>query len=191
MKNLTLITGGVRSGKSRLAETLAENAQKQVYYLATMQRIVDDQEQDVRIDRHRSRRPNTWETVECPYKLNEAIMTLPADGGSVLIDCLSLFITNLMLKDETLKSPYDAEDFVLSSVDAVLLAIGAKPEFEFIVVTNEVGWGVVPETPLGRAFRDFLGIANQKFAHGADNVIMTCSGIPLRLKPTVGSFTIA
>jgi adenosylcobinamide kinase / adenosylcobinamide-phosphate guanylyltransferase len=183
VKNLTLITGGVRSGKSRLAETLANASGSQVYYLATMPRILGDNEQDERIDRHRRRRPENWQTIECPYDLTDAIDTLPRSGGCALIDCLSLFVSNLILNQRSSKDPYACEDVIAVSVDDVLKAIDKRTDYQFIVVTNEVGWGVVPDNPLGRAFRDFLGIANQQFAEQSDTVWLTCAGLPLRLKP--------
>jgi adenosylcobinamide kinase/adenosylcobinamide-phosphate guanylyltransferase len=184
VKNLTFITGGVRSGKSRLAETLANSSGRQIYYMATMQRISGDHEQDERIDRHRRRRPDTWLTVECPYSLAESIGQLPGDvDACVIIDCLSLFVTNLMLSQEMSENPYACEAFVMNSSDAVLKAISSKNRLHFIVVTNEVGWGVVPESSLGRAFRDFLGMANQRFAAQAETVWLICSGLPVKLKP--------
>jgi adenosylcobinamide kinase / adenosylcobinamide-phosphate guanylyltransferase len=189
VKNLTLITGGVRSGKSRLAESLANGTGSQVYYLATMPRILGDHEQDDRIDRHRKRRPDGWLTLECPYTLKEVIEQLPPTGGCALLDCLSLFISNLILTQKMSKDPYACEDVIIASSDAVLQAIASRIEYQFIVVTNEVGWGVVPDTPLGRAFRDFLGMVNQQFALEAETVWLTCSGLPLRLKPDLAVMT--
>ncbi len=189
VKNLSLITGGVRSGKSSLAETLANEHKTPIYYLATMPRIIGDKEQDDRIDRHRSRRPSEWITVECPHSLVTVIDELPDEKPiCCLVDCLSLFVTNLMLADRDLKDPYSTETLVLGSAEATLRAMERKSNAHFIVVTNEVGFGIVPETSLGRAFRDFLGLANQRFAHQAETVWLTCAGLPLRLKPAAPPF---
>jgi adenosylcobinamide kinase/adenosylcobinamide-phosphate guanylyltransferase len=183
--NLILIIGGARSGKSQLAESLASQSQKSVHYLATMPWLAGDEEQEARIGRHRSRRPSHWQTIECPNNLAEAIAALPKSGGTCLIDCLSLFISNVLLQElgESADNPYTAEDSVMTRVEAVLRAIRARSEYEFFVVTNETGWGVVPETALGRAFRDFLGLANQRFARQSHTVWLTCAGLPLQLKP--------
>lgn len=178
-----------------MAESLAAESGAMVYYLATMPRLAGDREQDARIERHRKRRPSSWSTVECPYNLAEAIEGLPASGGTCLVDCLSLFISNLLLNEtceanpssgtgaSTIKDPYEAEHAILQGANEVLEAIGVRRDYNFVVVTNEAGWGVVPESSLGRAFRDFLGLVNQRFARRSSAVWLTCAGLPLQLKP--------
>lgn len=188
MKNITLITGGARSGKSTLAERLGVQSDLPVHYLATMMAINDDDEQTARIERHRSRRPTAWTTIEANFDLAQQIKTLPAGPGLVIIDCLSLFVSNLMLgpnlsrlNDEL--SPYAHGAEIEAAVDELAQAILSRDDLQWVIVTNEVGWDVVPETALGRAFRDFLGVSNQKFAGIANEVFLMCCGIPLKLKP--------
>lgn len=186
VKNLTLITGGVRSGKSLFAESLAHQYPGAVHYLATMPHLPGDEEQRQRIDRHRGRRPDHWQTVESPYRLDQTINALPNVDSFCILDCLSVYVSNLIIGEKQegmVVDPYQREAAVLAQVDTVLAAIRSKHQIEFVVVTNEVGWGIVPESALGRAFRDALGIANQKFAQEADVVFLTCLGLRVQLKP--------
>ncbi|MBY0356552.1 MAG: bifunctional adenosylcobinamide kinase/adenosylcobinamide-phosphate guanylyltransferase [Candidatus Obscuribacterales bacterium] len=183
MKNLTLITGGVRSGKSVLAEKLALENKQKVYYLATMPIIAGDKEQEERIRRHQNRRPTNWETIECHSAISKKVMDLPQGPACVLLDCLSLFVTNILLEDEARSgNPYEKEQAIVKATEDLLAAIKTRTDLFFVVVTNEVGWGVVPETSLGRAFRDFLGQTNQIFAQAAEKVILCCSGLSINLK---------
>lgn len=185
MKNLTMITGGVRSGKSLYAEKLAKESGKKVIYIATMPVLDDDNEQQTRIQRHKTRRPESWTTIEAPYTLPQQITDLVNDSAFCLIDCLSVYVSNLILGDTPdigPTEPYAQESRLFSEVDAVISAMEKKPDIEFTVVTNEVGWGVVPDNKLSRAYRDFLGLANQTFAQHAANVFITFAGLPMRLK---------
>ena len=188
VKNITLITGGARSGKSTLAERLGVQSNLPVHYLATMTAIDDDAEQTARIERHRSRRPASWKTIEANFDLAQQIRALPAGRGLVIVDCLSLFVSNLMLGPNLSRlneqvSPYAHDAEIEAAVDELSEAILSRADKKWVIVTNEVGWDVVPETALGRAFRDFLGISNQKFARIADEVYLMCCGIPLKIKP--------
>ncbi|MBY0552245.1 MAG: bifunctional adenosylcobinamide kinase/adenosylcobinamide-phosphate guanylyltransferase [Candidatus Obscuribacterales bacterium] len=183
MNNLTLITGGVRCGKSALAEKLAAEAALPVHYLATMPRIEADLEQQARLERHRRRRPESWHTIECASRLPSAIRELPSGPAVALLDCLSLEVTNVMLLNGGEHNPYGTEDLVIRLVEETIEAIGDRSDISFLVVTNETGWGIVPESALGRAFRDFLGTANQEFARAASRVILVCAGLKLQLKP--------
>jgi adenosylcobinamide kinase/adenosylcobinamide-phosphate guanylyltransferase len=183
--NLTLITGGVRSGKSIFAEQLAKQSNKTVYYIATMPVLDDDAEQQQRIHRHRARRPEGWQTIEAPYTLPAAIAKLDNRSGFCLIDCLSVYVSNIILGDTPdlgPDEPYKLETRVFSEIDRTIEEIEKAKSVEFVVVTNEVGWGVVPDNQLARAFRDFLGIANQMLAAQAKSVYMTCAGIPTKIK---------
>jgi adenosylcobinamide kinase/adenosylcobinamide-phosphate guanylyltransferase len=187
VKNLTLITGGVRSGKSLFAESLAKAARFPIFYIATMPSLPDDAEQQTRIERHRMRRPPEWSTIEAPYTLPEAIHELPLTPGFCLIDCLSVWVSNLMLGDDPDNGPadpYAQEAKLFNAVDRIVHIMEVKTNIEFVVVTNEVGWGVVPDNALSRAYRDFLGLVNQTFARHADNVYLTAAGLPLKLKPS-------
>jgi adenosylcobinamide kinase/adenosylcobinamide-phosphate guanylyltransferase len=201
LKKMTLITGGARSGKSQLAEKLARAAHLPVVYLATMERIEGDDELDTRIASHIARRPKEWTTIEEPLKVTRTVEVLePPAVVSIksksfesqfkaicLIDCLSLFVSNLLLQgDQTLDSQVvrqHLEQRVLSEIDELLKAIKKRQDLAFIVVTNEVGMAVVPENHLARSFRDMLGLTNQRFAHTADEVHICFAGLNLRLKP--------
>lgn len=180
MQNLTYITGGARSGKSVLAERLASSSQQQVYYLATMESWKDDQEQMQRIELHKNRRPPHWKTIECPRQAHEAVNTI-SEPAFVIFDCLTLYITNILLAtDSDPTSKNDQE--ILKAIEKLLAAIKAKSDCQFVIVSNEVGFGIVPENKLARRFRDLLGLANQMVANSADNAFLTCSGLPLKLK---------
>ena len=181
--NLTFITGGARSGKSALAESLAIESGLPVHYLATMPHWPGDIEVADRVRRHRVRRPPSWTTRESPRQLDETVKGLPPGPSLAVIDCLSLYVSTLLLEGyEEGQDPYARESDVMSGVDSVIEAIAARTDLEFIAVTNEVGWGVVPDTPLGRAYRDFLGLANQSFAARASAVWLLCAGLKIRLK---------
>ena len=190
MKHLTLITGGARSGKSALAEHLASSAQLPVFYLATMIPIVGDSEQAERIERHQKRRPVNWQTIEAPRDLCAQLRKLPSGPKLVIIDCLSVFVANLLLGEVVDKDlfdktgPYAREEEIIAEVDELLSTLSYLTNIRVITVTNEVGSAVVPHTDLGRAYRDFLGIANQKFAAAADEVWLTVCGLPVAIKPS-------
>jgi adenosylcobinamide kinase/adenosylcobinamide-phosphate guanylyltransferase len=182
-KNLTLITGSARSGKSELAEALGHAYPHSVYYLATMEKWPDDSECLARIAKHRMRRPDSWLSFETPRRLHERISSLPAGPGLVIIDCLSLYVSNILIAEpDRADDPYKREASVKSAINQLLLSIGKRSDLDFIVVTNEVGWGVVPPVALARAYRDFLGEANQAFARDAGEVWLMVAGLKLRLK---------
>jgi adenosylcobinamide kinase / adenosylcobinamide-phosphate guanylyltransferase len=184
LKNLTLITGGARSGKSDFAERLARAQNGKVLYLATMGFMSEDAEASERILRHKARRPLNWQTIEEPLQLPECVGALALDVNVCLIDCLSLWISNMLLADSSKDLALSScEELVHKRVLSLLAAIEAKPSTVFIVVTNEVGSGIVPENKLARTFRDLLGIANQDIALAAGEVWLSCVGLQLRLKP--------
>lgn len=174
---LTLVTGGVRSGKSRLAEALAAACGPRVAYVATLARS-DDAEMARRIAAHAARRPAAWTTLEWDPSAMAGLPDLDVDA--VLIDCLGNYATRAML---AVDPPTDAgvAEACTRAVDALLAALsGARAPV--IVVSNEVGWGVVPATALGRWFRDELGLANQRLAAMADRVLLCVAGLPMALK---------
>jgi adenosylcobinamide kinase / adenosylcobinamide-phosphate guanylyltransferase len=187
---LTLVLGGARSGKSRYAQSLCEPAPC-VIYVATA-RIEDgagDHEMRERIARHRADRPAEWQIVEEPLDLSRAVRESPIDA-TLLIDCATIWISNLMWEFED-RSGTEQEKLILDKVDHFIDAVrlraegltGAGTAGEVIIVTNEVGSGLVPEHPVARAFRDLQGFANQRLAQAADNVVFIVAGLPLRLKP--------
>jgi adenosylcobinamide kinase/adenosylcobinamide-phosphate guanylyltransferase len=165
---VTLILGGARSGKSRYAERLVENAASRGTYCATAE--AGDAEMTARIAMHRARRGPFWRTVEAPLALASTIAAAGPEGP-VLVDCLTLWLSNLLMAG---RQP-DAEAGVLCR--ALHEAVGPV-----VLVSNEVGMGLVPETPLGRHFRDAAGRLNQEIAALADHVVFIAAGLPLVLK---------
>jgi len=169
-----LVLGGARSGKSTYAEKLVAGTlfgapPREVVYIATAE--AGDVEMATRIMAHRSRRGANWTTIEAPTKLDEALTEAAGHGRPVLVDCLTLWLSNLMLAEADL----DAEaDELLRVLDELVVPI--------VFVSNEVGLGIVPDTPLGRAFRDAQGRLNMRMAERADRVILMTAGLPLVLK---------
>jgi adenosylcobinamide kinase/adenosylcobinamide-phosphate guanylyltransferase len=167
--NLTLVLGGARSGKSRYAEGLIAALPPPWAYVATAQ--AGDEEMAGRIAAHRSRRDANWRTVEAPRDLAAALAagaTMP-----ILVDCLTLWLSNLMLAEANVETEIERLESAL--------AAAAKP---VVLVANEVGSGIVPEFPLGRQFRDWQGLLNQRIAARADRVVLMVAGLPLALKGT-------
>jgi len=181
---LVLITGGARSGKSRLAEELALAGDGPACYIATA--AVLDEEMEHRVARHRARRPKSWSTVEETLELGAALERVPEETTTVILDCLTLWLTNKLLaeyREGMAEAEIDGlEERIHQELVAFCATVRTKP-YRTIVVTNEVGWGVVPDTPLGRVFRDLAGRANQLVARAADSVWLAVAGYPLRIKP--------
>jgi adenosylcobinamide kinase / adenosylcobinamide-phosphate guanylyltransferase len=186
---LTLVLGGSRSGKSRYAQSLCESAPR-VIYVATARAEdgVEDHEMRERIARHRADRPSEWQTVEEPLDLPRAVRE-SVIGATLLIDCATLWISNLMWEYRG-ESAAAQDRKILAEVDKLIGAVrlraegftGAGTVGEVIVVSNEVGSGLVPEHSVARAFRDLQGFANQRLARAADDVVFIVAGLPLRLK---------
>ncbi|UED67332.1 bifunctional adenosylcobinamide kinase/adenosylcobinamide-phosphate guanylyltransferase [Brevibacillus sp. HD3.3A] len=181
---IVLVTGGARSGKSTFAEKYAAHLGKAGVYIATAQAF--DEEMRERIARHRERRQQSdfpWETIEEPYALADVIRSLrqrdePAQKQAVvLIDCLIVWLSNWLIRHEQ----EQAVERTLSQVDELVAALQDFPG-TILLVTNEVGDGLVPEYPLGRRFRDLAGLMNQRMAAVADQVFLLTAGIPLEIK---------
>ncbi|WP_262299228.1 bifunctional adenosylcobinamide kinase/adenosylcobinamide-phosphate guanylyltransferase [Microvirga sesbaniae] len=166
-----LVLGGARSGKSRTALRLAESTSPERTYIATAQAFDDEMRE--RIDRHRAERDGSWQTVDAPLDLVEAVQAQVAPRHAVLVDCLTLWLSNLMLEGR------DPGREAGRLVQAVQDARGP-----LILVTNEVGQGIVPPTPLGRAFRDEQGRLNQRVAEACDAVVLVAAGCPILVKPS-------
>lgn len=164
----TLVLGGARSGKSAFAETLARDAAAECVYVATA--TADDDEMRERIAHHRARREG-WRTVEEPLELVAALAREAQTGRAVLVDCLTLWLSNLMHAER------DVEAATRELVACLREARGAV-----VLVSNEVGLGLVPDAPLGRRFRDAQGRLNQAVAGVADDVVFIAAGLPLWLK---------
>ena len=170
-----LVGGGVRSGKSDFALRLARRIGERRAFVATAQPF--DDEMRVRIAEHRRTRGPDFETFEEPTALPRVLGELTADV--VVVDCLTLWLSNLLLADAT-------DAVIASSVDE-LVEVLTRRRLSVILVTNEVGMGIVPETPLGRRFRDLAGTLHQRLAAVIDEVYFAVLGVMLRVKPTVGS----
>lgn len=171
-KAITLVLGGARSGKSRFAQQLA-SAWSSVTFLATAE--ARDEEMRDRIERHRQDRPAGWMTVEEPVDLDGAVRLRSAGSGVLLIDCLTLYASNLM------ELEHDREAPIMERVDRLCQALQSAKS-SVILVSNEVGYSLVPDHPRGRFFRDLQGRINQQVARLADNVVLMVAGIPLVVK---------
>lgn len=169
---LLLITGGARSGKSRYALARAEAAGPRVLFVATG--VVTDEEMRARIARHRAERPAGWTTLELRHGVAPAVRAAAPRHTLVLLEDLASLVSNLLIERSADEQLVSAE-----TDELVALAREGRP---VIVVTNEVGLGVVPPSELGRRFRDLLGLANQRVAAAADEVVLLVSGLPLSLK---------
>jgi adenosyl cobinamide kinase/adenosyl cobinamide phosphate guanylyltransferase len=167
---LTVLLGGARSGKSALALQLAEGAE-QVVFVATAE--ARDEEMAQRIERHRRERPAAWRIVEEPIALRGAIEAAPPTAF-LIVDCLSLWVSNLLEAGST-------DDAIEVEVERAASAAADRPG-PTVVVSNEVGLGVVPETPLGRRYRDLLGRVNASFAAAADQALFVVAGRALPLQ---------
>lgn len=163
------ILGGARSGKSRHAQACAEALPGELVYIATGQAF--DDEMAERIARHRADRGPRWRTVEAPLELPQAIGDAAREDRVLLVDCLTLWLSNLMLAERDLES----------ATERLVRAIGNAPG-TIILVSNEVGWGIVPENALARRFRDAAGRLNQSIAACVDGAVLIVAGLPLKLK---------
>ena len=167
-KHLTFLIGGARSGKSAYAEKLTSGFPAPWRYIATAQAFDDEMRE--RIDIHRGRRGNAWLTREAPLELVAALDEAPK-GEPVMVDCLTLWLSNHMLAGHDLEAEC-----------ARLTASLARPRGPWFIVSNEVGQGVVPDNALGRRFRDAQGRLNQQVAAAADRVILMVAGLPMQVK---------
>ncbi len=164
----TLVTGGAASGKSAFAERLCAQLGQRRLYLATARK--HGAEMDAKIARHRARRDASWRTIECDTDLN-AVLAQPQDVDSILLDCLTLWLSNVM---------EDGGD-IDAATDGLVAALN-RCHVPVVIVTNEVGQGIVPDNALARRFRDAQGILNQRIAVHCDLVVAVMSGLPLVLK---------
>ena len=182
MGELLLVTGGARSGKSRFAERLAAASGRPVTYVATMEAL--DDEVRARIARHRAERPAVWTTVEAPIAIVEAVRGAAPDD-CVLLDCLSLWASNRLLalgEQASIEALTDLERTLEAEIETLHAAARARSG-DLILVTNEVGSGLVPEYPLGRAYRDLLGRVNQRAGTLAARAWLLVAGRALPLPP--------
>ena len=184
---LTLVLGGARSGKSDFALGLAARTGGPVLFVATLEPL--DEEMHIRIERHRRARPRSWRTLEASLTVVEALRAQARPAETVLLDCLTLWVNNLLqARLPSDPAPAEAEATQAHVLDAVdgLLRWQEGASVSLIVVSNEVGTGLVPPSPLGRLYRDVLGLANQRVAARAQKVYYLVAGLALELK-TLGA----
>jgi adenosylcobinamide kinase/adenosylcobinamide-phosphate guanylyltransferase len=167
--NATFILGGARSGKSRFAENLVTTSGLERHYIATG-RAWDD-EMQARIDQHRADRGPAWTTHEEPLDLTERLAAIDSEGRAVLVDCLTLWLTNLMMEGRD-----------IASRSAALAAFLPQAKARLVIVSNEVGLGIVPDNRMAREFRDHAGRLHQMIAAHADDVYFIAAGLPLKMK---------
>ena len=191
MGKLTLLLGGARSGKSTFAENRAsEIGGENVLYVATSES--KDEEMKERVVKHRADRSSAWKTVEAPRNVAQAIRQVRSDAPVILLDCMTFLVANHLMDaaapendpfDDPSADPFDEkiEAAVVAEVEA-LVAYAQEEDVELLVVSNEVGLGLVPPYELGRAYRDILGRANQILARHANEVQLLVAGIPMRVK---------
>src|SRR5215467_7047878 len=180
MGRLLLVLGGARSGKSAYAQRLAQElGRDDVLFVATAEAWDEDMAQ--RIARHRQERPATWRTLETPRQVGQTIACHLHDTAVVLVDCLTLLVSNTLLHCGASPDPAAAEAAVQEEV-AVLAQTSQASAVTCIVVSNEVGLGLVPDNPLGRLYRDLLGRANQTLAARAEAVYFMVAGLPVDVK---------
>jgi adenosylcobinamide kinase / adenosylcobinamide-phosphate guanylyltransferase len=165
-----LVIGGARSGKSAYAQQLAEGYSSERLYLATA--TPGDEEMAVRIARHQADRGQVWTTLEEPFEVARALAVQSRPGRAIVVDCLTLWLSNLLLAGR------DPAPAVAGLADAIAALAGPV-----ILVSNEVGMGLVPDHKLGREFRDWQGRANREIARVCDAVVFVAAGLPLQLKP--------
>ncbi|MBB6122827.1 bifunctional adenosylcobinamide kinase/adenosylcobinamide-phosphate guanylyltransferase [Sphingobium subterraneum] len=169
MKSL-LVLGGARSGKSRYAQARSEEIPGKLAYVATAQAL--DEEMADRIARHRADRNALWHTIEAPFDLADAISSAAQEADAILVDCLTLWLSNLILAGADIEV---AGDILCQTVATCGVPIA--------LVSNEVGLGIVPDNALARTFRDAAGRLNQKLAGEIAEVVLVTAGLPLRIKP--------
>ncbi len=172
MKEILFVTGGCRSGKSSFALDYANRHFTKKVYLATS--LALDDEMRARIKRHQEQRGSDWITMEEAKSVSRAISSLPKGIDVVLIDCLTMWISNLLLANQE-------QERIFKEIEFLVETIKNSPH-SIITVSNEVGYGVVPDNTISRLFRDVVGIANQRIAAGSDTVVLTVAGIPSVIK---------
>lgn len=186
MGKVVLITGGARSGKSSYAESLCKKSENEVVYIATAEIL--DQEMSDRVRKHREQRPKNWRTVECWNFISPSLPQILEHSKTILLDCLTMLVSNLMFLEPVLDYEHadmerinEREVLILQEIDRVLEMVKTSTS-TLIVVTNELGMGIVPENRLSRIYRDIVGRINQRVAGSADDVYFLVSGIPVPIK---------
>ena len=183
MKKIILLLGGARSGKSHFAQHYAQENAEKILFVATA--TAGDEDMLRRIEKHRKDRPDNWNTLEVTNHIGKEIEAAIDDEDLVIVDCITLLISNLFCQynEEQFETLEDnlLEHKVISEIAELINSL-KKSKASFIIVSNEVGLGIVPENRMGRLYRDFLGRANQMLAQNSDEVYLMVAGIPLRVK---------
>ncbi len=173
-----LILGGARSGKSSLALQRAHDSGRNVVFVATAQ--VTDAEMQTRISRHRSERPENWQTVEAPTQLATTLLKLDKHNAFIVVDCITLWLSNVLCTG--LADTPEFDDDAWQSERKLLLECLPTLQAEIVLVSNEVGWGIVPDNLIARRFRDEQGRLNQLLASCCERVTLVAAGLSLTLK---------
>jgi adenosylcobinamide kinase / adenosylcobinamide-phosphate guanylyltransferase len=171
---IILVTGGARSGKSSYAEQRARELGARRLYIATAQ--AQDEEMRQRIEEHKRRRGHDWATIEEPLHLTETLLAQRTQTDCALVDCLTLWLSNVLLRYDVKHAQEKVQQFVQAT---------KQLDFHLILVTNEVGWGIVPDNPLARQFRDLSGWATQQVAAAANQVVLVVAGLPMIVKKEI------
>jgi len=170
-KQIILVTGGARSGKSKYAEQRAQELGGRRLYIATAE--AKDDEMAQRITEHKKRRGNDWATIEEPVELSSVLLAQRGRTDCALVDCLTIWLSNLLLHRDAEYAGEQVEQLVENL---------PRLDFHVVFVTNEIGWGIVPDNALARQFRDLAGRANQRIAESAHEVVLTVAGVPMVVK---------
>lgn len=184
MKKAILIIGGARSGKSRFAQELARKFGGQVLFAATAE--AGDPEMSQRIEEHRKKRPAAWHTLEVTCHVGNRIEQEIGEAQVVVVDCVTLLVSNIFSQynDQTLERIEEPvlEEQVMAEISELLECV-KRIDASFVIVSNEIGLGLVPSSRVGRLYRDLLGKANQMLAQCADEVYLMVAGLPIKTKP--------
>jgi adenosylcobinamide kinase/adenosylcobinamide-phosphate guanylyltransferase len=183
--NITFIIGGSRSGKSSFALQEASKLDGQKVYIATAEAL--DEEMKQRIEKHKAERGSEWDTVEEPVAISSLLLELKNKYSAILLDCLTIWLSNLLIKTQNTElRTQTVEDSIAELIDTLQKQKkeqrAASDERRLVIVSNEVGMGIVPENKLARQFRDLAGTLNQKVAEIANEVYMVTAGIPVKIK---------
>jgi len=176
---IVLVTGGARSGKSRFAEEYVKKYNAKTAYFATAH--IFDEEMRERIQMHQTQRPKGWTTYETPFNAEIELKCATESFDAILFDCLTIYTSNLLLSPEMPEERHLRQQQILDKTEKLMKA-AKEGQASVIFVTNEVGFGIVPDNPLAREYRDIAGLVNQKAAAWADEVHLVVCGLPIRIK---------
>lgn len=185
MSNIILVTGGARSGKSNFAESLCRKQNNKTAYIATS--VAFDDEMKHRVKKHQESRPKEWQTYEIYKDIYSIVKELNENYDTVIMDCVTLMVNNLMftynieIDQATSEELNKLEDYIKDQITKLLEAV-KKTNLYFVIVSNEIGMGIVPENKLSRIYGDFVGRANQLISKYSDEVYFVVSGIPMKVK---------